>query len=190
MLKSTRKSCSPFSLSAPVPPIAFRRLTTDAVNISRPMNTQEVTNWSGVFPPVSPAGKPGKKVKAACDATGVDYDAVGQTIVARKAELINQLIVFSVAHELGHATGARHHAVDSYALFTQTHSSDSPEAQAEQARCYSSGDHNCLMRYWNYDDDWSELVLFYSGKWNLLTPSTGGRWAFCDQDLPNMHIKK
>ncbi|BDI33635.1 hypothetical protein CCAX7_56860 [Capsulimonas corticalis] len=175
-------------------------VTTDAINISRPKNTEEVFNWTGRFPPRQPANAPTPRIKAACIAMGIDFASIGDTITARNPELVNQLMVFSVAHELGHATGARHHAVDSYVLFLNSHPNTGPKgdptpaeaaaAETEMAECYSSGDHNCLMRYWNYDNDLSELVSFYAGRWHLTTASTGNPWTFCPDDLMYMHLKK
>jgi len=163
--------------------------TTYTINISRPKINGEMVEWAGLFPPNTPVENLGRKMTPACIATHIDVAAAEATVQARIPEMTNQLIVFSAAHELGHSTGGQHHALNDYLAFLDNHADDSPEAETKLAECYSSGDHDCLMRYWHYDSDWSEKVMFLAGKWNLLIPASGRQWHFCDNDLKNMHLK-
>ena len=111
----------------------------------------------------------------------------------RVPTLVNQLMTFVIMHELGHAIGGRHHELQrflKYQFVGATPEAQKADGQRMQEECYSSGDHACIMRYWHYDDDQSEVLLFLAGAWDPKTPLDGGNWIFCEaEDKPFLHIK-
>ena len=165
-------------------------ITVDSIIISRAAITAEINDWAGLFPPNLPLEQMGKKMKAACTNGHIDVAQAEATMQARKPIVVNELIMFSAAHELGHSVGGRHHGLADYLSYCARNTLTDAENDAAQARYYSSGDQDCLMRYWHFDPDWTQWMLFLSGKWNLDTPASGGKWGFCTEDLSNMHLKE
>ncbi|MEO7719736.1 MAG: hypothetical protein ABIY70_26315 [Capsulimonas sp.] len=165
-------------------------MTTDCIAISRPAITHEIDDWAGVLPANTPMESLFPDAQQGCTDGHIDVAEAEATMQARKPALVDRLILFSAAHELGHATGGRHHGLDQYLDYASHNNLTKKQNKDAQEKWYSSGDHDCLMRYWHFDTNWTEFMLFLAGKWNLLTPSTGGKWGFCSADLPNMHMKE
>lgn len=96
--------------------------------------------------------------------THIDTLTAGVVIKQNIASLITEMVTFSVAHELGHATHVHHHNL--------TH----PGNNAEESPGYYTGVSNCPMRYWALTGSFEEAtiyqwyLLYLTGNWK---PSTG-----------------
>jgi hypothetical protein len=84
--------------------------------------------------------------------------------------LTDELVTFTVTHELGHTLGAYHHG--------NTSGGD------------DGGNKACPMRYWQTGDDWPAMIDFLDGTWDLSTPhkGDGSTWEWCSENLPTMHL--
>jgi hypothetical protein len=91
--------------------------------------------------------------------------------------LAGQVIAFTTMHELGHATGALHHAMDALKIAPD----DDPEWKYSR-----SGNRSCPMRYWHWDDDATGKLRFLIGQWDpSISAPDGGEWKFCSANSPN-----
>jgi hypothetical protein len=117
----------------------------------------------------------------------VDLPSIKALDHAAREVLVNRLIVFVTMHELGHATGAAHHAVDAY-MKEPPVPAGSPDKWAW--KYFWTGDASCPMRYWHMDPDKTNILKFLAGQWKLTAPPDGGQWAFCEaEDWPHMKLK-
>lgn len=152
-----------------------------AVEIFPTNVSQQIKKWRGFF--ADPVKYPGTNGRLqALAKLHPDWNLTPQSLQhyvdAHRAELEQELIAWTVMHELGHATGARHHAIDDYVSDKIT----------DQAKAYGSGDAACPMRYWN-DADPITVAMFLSGHWNLLdSDPDGAPWKFCSEDWPDMRL--
>lgn len=153
--------------------------TCSGVIVSRMAAQAQLETWAHWMPPLSNTVPP-SFVRAAAT-LGLNLNTVGSGLPGRQAALVNELIVFTTMHELGHATGGRHHGVDSMTDNT---------TEDEKNALWSDGDKACPMRYWHLTADHIELLKFLAGQWDLKTPADGGQWKFCRDDWPNMRIKQ
>jgi len=107
-----------------------------------------------------------------------DFPAIAKYMSANESTLIDQLMEFSVMHEMGHATGVQHH-----------HLADAlagPEGQ--ETTFFAMGNADCPTRYWGDDLDLS--LLEFDGKWNVTNAPDGTEWKFCDDEcVPEFHLK-
>uniref|UniRef100_UPI00374DF8A3 hypothetical protein n=1 Tax=Mucilaginibacter sp. TaxID=1882438 RepID=UPI00374DF8A3 len=103
-----------------------------------------------------------------------DPNTFSNVVAANTPNMIQQIITFTVAHELCHATNIHHHH------FSQ-------DGEAAYAGSYQ-GVKNCPVRYWL---DWTQednhadwLTLFFAGKWNPATFITpiGTPMSLCTTD--------
>ena len=165
------------------------------INISRLRSEEQITDWQNALPPLSPMNKvPDYFVSAAAN-LGLDLLQVGNHLAQPgvKTALINHFIAFVVMHELGHAVGGRHHQLDQYIAYQPVGADEKARAKdltRAELEFYSSGDHACIMRYWQDDDDQGDVLLLLAGKWDLTHPAAGGKWLFCEsEDRPHIYIK-
>jgi len=110
-------------------------------------------------------------------AQGVNIDMVKAGLAAKapamKEQLVQELIVFTVMHELGHAAGARHHQIDA------------PNGNN------GAGLATCPMQYWNFQHP-DNIVKFIAFVFDPSTGSADGKpYHFCesnDNDFPGMRL--
>jgi hypothetical protein len=111
------------------------------------------------------------------------------------ATLTNELVLWGLLHEIGHALGGHHHDQDADTAAmaaAQGHSATpiSNEQKLQIESILANGDKACPMRYWHYDLDKTWFIEFLSGTWDPSKgPASGGSWKFCDTDWSNMSIK-
>jgi len=157
------------------------------VIISRDACTNQIESWAKEFPPFVAKDKIYKSWPLASASTGIPLDGLGDYITQHAPELVNKLIVFCTMHELGHATGGRHHGLDDYLVVPGPLTDE--QNGALQSKYYGGGDETCPMRYWHYPIDQSTTLSFISGKWDLTNALDGTPWKFCSEELKNMRIK-
>ena len=121
---------------------------------------------------------------------GLDASKVGRSALANHEQLVREMIVFVTMHEMGHATGGRHHHVEDVVRGQIDNENDPFFPDDLEQATYSSGDHSCPMRYWHFGSDKTDTLLFLSGRWDPSAGAPGGgAWKFCADDWPQMSLK-
>ncbi|HLK88670.1 MAG TPA: hypothetical protein VKZ18_02180 [Polyangia bacterium] len=101
--------------------------------------------------------------------------------------LYDRMVVFCTLHELGHATGARHHSADIWNEIYEQYGEKAAEARSEAL--WSAGATTCPMRYWQDTDALMETLRMLAELWDPSAgPAEGGSWEFCEQETRNMAL--
>lgn len=96
---------------------SFGPYETDYISVFMDPDFQDAISW---LPPVTPVNKTQYTFQFADtllknDANiDVQFATMGTYVSAHVADLRRKLLVFSICHEFGHATGMRHHMLDQY----------------------------------------------------------------------------
>ena len=163
--------------------------TTQFINISREAIQGQVEIWRQELDQVPAL----EAYVSAATQLNVNLDSVRKTLPSRESELVDKMVIFVTAHELGHATGGMHHnASQVTALHQNLRKEPGNDAKVFDAtdRLLSGGSKSWPLRYWKYDPDYRWLVLFLADKWDPRSgTASGGQWKFCADDWPNMSIK-